>query len=111
MRNLRALDRYRVRHHSGELGDETCGCFVMPSGIRVIASSGEGWDHVSASFPDRTPSWDEMAKIKRLFFKDDEAAFQLHVPVTQHINCHPHCLHLWRPLSGEIPVPPSWMVA
>lgn len=32
------------------------------------------------------------------------------VPKRDHINCHPHCLHLWRPLKGRIPLPPSEMV-
>ena len=26
------------------------------------------------------------------------------------LDCHPHCLHLWRPLDAEIPRPPGWMV-
>jgi hypothetical protein len=33
------------------------------------------------------------------------------VPIVEHINCHPYCLHLWRPHNVEIPRPPSWMVA
>ena len=112
MRNLRELDRWRVPHPiSGDLGDATCGMFIFPSHLRAIAAVGEGWDHVSVSFPDRTPTWDEMERVKRAFFKPDEIAFQLHVPVAQHINCHPHCLHLWRPLHESIPLPPSWMVA
>jgi hypothetical protein len=32
---------------------------------------------------------------------------QLHAPRAQHINIHPHCLHLWRPLTCDIPMPPS----
>lgn len=78
--------------------------------LRVIASSGEGWDHVSVSLPGRCPNWPEMEYVKRLFFKDSEAAMQLHVPPDDHINCHPNCLHLWRPLKGEIPRPPAILV-
>jgi hypothetical protein len=48
--------------------------------------------------------------MKRLFFREDETAMQLHVPATDHINCHPHCLHLWRPTEVEIPRPPAIMV-
>lgn len=79
--------------------------------LRVIASAGEGWDHVSVSLPDRTPTWAEMEHVKRLFFKDDETAMQLHVPPAEHINCHPHCLHLWRPHDVAIPRPPAIFVA
>jgi hypothetical protein len=69
------------------------------------------WDHVSVSLPKRTPNWPEMEYVKRLLFRDDETVMQLHVPVTDHRNLHPFCLHLWRPAFMEIPRPPSNMVA
>ena len=58
----------------------------------------------------RDMSSDEGPQQWRLFFRDEEPAMQLHVPTTEHINCHPYCLHLWRPLEAEIPMPPDWMV-
>lgn len=91
-----------------------CGCFIIPMNgavLRVLASGFHGWDHVSVSTPVRTPSWSEMEAVKRLFFRDEEAAMQLHVPVAEHVNLHEHCLHLWRPHDVEIPRPPSIMVA
>lgn len=121
MRDLRALDEYRVRTQSvlrlyGNFGDETCGVFNVASKVagrelHIVASSGEGWEHVSVSMAGRCPNWAEMEQVKRLFFKEDETAMQLHVPVEAHINVHPHCLHLWRPTAGDIPRPPGWMVA
>lgn len=34
-----------------------------------------------------------------------------HPPVTDYVNFHPYCLHLWAPMDGiKIPLPPSWMV-
>jgi hypothetical protein len=42
-----------------------------------------------------------MAFVKRLFFRDDETAMQLHVPASDHVNQHPYCLHLWRPQADE----------
>lgn len=117
MRNLHLLDVYRIKGPEfwGWDGDETCGAFRLPSPtdglhLAVIASSGEGWDHVSVSRTTRCPNWPEMEFIKHKFFKDDETAMQLHVPAADHINCHPFCLHLWRPHDGEIPRPPTWMV-
>jgi hypothetical protein len=116
VRNLRLLDEYRV-HSSfhGWDGDETCGAFILPSPIdgqnlAVVASSGEGWDHVSVSRRNRCPNWPEMEYVRKRFFKDDETVMQLHVPESDHINCHPNCLHLWRPHRVEIPRPPAWMV-
>jgi len=120
MRNLYDLDQYRLRsrevlEHFGSTGDDETGVFDVPSCIdkyplRVIASAGEGWDHVSVSRPSRCPNWPEMEQIKRMFFRDDETAMQLHVPPSDHISfCHT-CLHLWRPHDQEIPRPPGWMV-
>lgn len=89
------------------------GAFLVPCGevdLRVIASDGAGWDHVSVSLPDRCPTWNEMLYVRRLFFRGDEWAMELHPPPAQNINNHDYCLHLWRPQQGGIPVPPAWMV-
>lgn len=31
---------------------------------------------------------------------------QLHPAKSEYVNIHPYCLHLWRPLEREIPMPP-----
>jgi hypothetical protein len=90
------VERKRV---AGPLG-EMSGAFKLGE-LAIIASNGMGWDHVSVSRADRCPTWDEMELVKRLFFKDDECAMQLHVPPSDHINCHPNCLHLWRPQTAD----------
>lgn len=121
MRNLYLLDHFRITDPrmltwtGGYAGDDTTGAFLIPSKIdrqalRVIASSGEGWDHVSVSRQNRCPNWIEMEQIAALFFKDNECAMQLHVPAVDHVNNHPYCLHWWRPIDLEIPRPPSIMV-
>lgn len=119
MRRLRELNAHRDRaweQRLGAEGDDTGGCFKLASASRqgtmlsIMVGVGEGWDHVSVSTELRCPSWEEMEQVKRLFFKDDEAAMQLHVPPTDHISVHPHCLHLWRPHAG-LTLPPKWMVA
>src|SRR5690606_32119583 len=93
-------------------GDRHNGAFHIPAkGLFIIASAGGGWEHVSVSHPDRCPTWDEMAQVKQLFWAPDDAVMQLHVPVRDHINVHPFCLHLWRPLDAEIPLPPKEFVA
>lgn len=122
MKDLTALDAYRLRNpdvlkHYGSYGDATCGVFRLPAPatgepLLCIASTGGGWDHVSVSLKGRLPNWTEMEGVKRAFFKDDETAMQLHVPVKEHINVHPNCLHLWRPNNGAmIPRPPAEFVA
>ena len=99
----------------GNNGDATCGAFRLPSPIdgqplQIIASSDDGWDHVSVSRQSRTPNWPEMSFIKHRFFEDEECVIEFHVPKSEHINHHPHCLHLWRKHGYEFPRPPSIMV-
>ena len=116
MRDLRELDRWRVctadiLERYGNFGDGTCGVFMVPFAstgvaLRVVASSGEGWDHVSVSVKNRTPNWYEMQHIHRLFFRDDEIAWQYHFPKSEHISIHPNCLHLWRAHDFSLPRPP-----
>ena len=120
MKDLHELDAYRrkgprVMQAFGSVGDGTCGVFDLfcprtTARLMCIASTGEGWDHVSVSLPNRCPNWIEMDHVKRAFFEDDETAMQLHVPVADHINVHPYTLHLWRPHAAEIPLPPKGFV-
>lgn len=114
MRNLCELDEYRFAEGDlkrfGGYGGNRQGVFIVPFDIwrlRIIADVGQGWDHVSVSLETRTPTWEEMEHVKRLFFKDHEVAYQLHVPPNDHINIHPNCLHLWRHRFKSIPLPPK----
>lgn len=120
MRNLNLFDAYRdaspqVIAFYGDAGDHSCGVFHVPfprTGVtlKIVASVGVGWDHISVSLPNRCPNWPEMEHIKRMFFREDETAMQLHVPPSDHLSLHPYCLHLWRPLGQEIPRPPAELV-
>lgn len=107
---------YRTKDNERALG----GAFLVPyvSGtkrflLRVIASSGADqekpyrFDHVSVSLSSRTPTWEEMDYVKRLFFHPEEVCYQLHPAETEHINNHPYCLHIWRSLDDKIPLPPA----
>lgn len=95
-----------------EYGDPFNGYINIPKrGLRIIFSAGEGWEHASVSLADRCPTWDEMEYVKRSLWGDSDCVMQLHVPVADHKNYHPYCLHLWRPINGAIPRPPADMVA
>ena len=115
MRRLRQLERYRVRipgHPHSEGPEDECGTFLLESPVRptewlrAIATVGSGWDHVSVSVMNRIPTWEEMNFVKLVFFREDEWAVQYHPAVADHINCHPFCLHIWRP-HKPFPVPPK----
>lgn len=105
------LEVYR-RPVMGEMGDARHFALdIITRGLRVIASGSMGWDHVSVSTATRCPTWEEMEWVKRELFEPGDTVMQLHVPVAQHKNCHPYCLHMWRPHDAEIPLPPAFMVA
>ena len=116
------IELYRIT--DGKLAtsrsDGANGAFILPlnSGVNVVvicsdgsdwAASGlegEPWEHVSVSLQSRTPTWEEMDAVERIFWNDSEAVMQLHVPRSDHINFHEHCLHLWKPRKSPIPTPP-----
>ena len=78
----------------------------------VIWSNGAGWEHVSVSPESKRviPTWDDMCKVKEIFFNDDEAVIQIHPPKDKYVNNVPNCLHLWRCTYKEMILPPSCLV-
>lgn len=78
----------------------------------VIWSNGGGWEHVSIApyKKSHTPTWDEMCRLKEMFFRDDEVVVQFHPAKSEYVNNMPNCLHLWRPLNEVMPTPPAIMV-
>lgn len=99
----------RREHPAYGWGDSTGGFFAL-NNLRIIASSGDGWDHVSVSLPNRCPTWDEMCRVKRLFFHEDECVIQYHPPEEDYVNHNEFVLHMWKPHDVKIPMPPVYMV-
>ena len=106
MRELDHIIRHRIA--GGQEGDD--GAAYKIGALAIIASWGAGWEHVSVSRRDKCPSWAEMDHVKRMFWDDEEAVMQLHPPRSQWVNNHPRCLHLWRPIGQEVPLPPTVLV-
>ncbi|MET7041058.1 hypothetical protein WBZ18_03545 [Clostridium botulinum] len=112
MKDLDYIDKNRIPLY-GQLGDKHNGAFELKmKGEKyfVVASDGQGWDHVSVSHKHKIPSWKVMNAVKEMFFEDDEVVMQLHPSKKDYINNHPNCLHLWRPQKKEIPQPPIYMI-
>ena len=78
----------------------------------VIWSNSFDWEHVSiAPFNRRIiPSWEDMCKLKDMFFYDEEVVVQYHPAKKDYVNNLSNCLHLWRPLNADMPTPPSILV-
>lgn len=78
----------------------------------LICSWSGGWDHVSVA-PFRrgyVPTWDDMAWLKDLFFREDEAAIQVHPPKAEYVNNLSNCLHLWACNYRKMVLPPACFV-
>lgn len=91
--------------------------FALPGEARmicVIASDGEGWQHVSVSFGQaspKTPSWEVMCAVKALFWEPSDWVVQFHPAETEYVNNHPGCLHMWRCTDGRAqPTPDSILI-
>lgn len=78
--------------------------------LHFIFSIGCNWEHLSVSTPVRCPTWDEMCKMKDIFWAENEVCMQLHPKKEDYVDNMKYCLHIWKPLDREIPTPPSIMV-
>lgn len=121
MRDLASLEKYRLRNDERRIygcnGDSGNGCFKVHVDGRsffVIASNGGGWEHVSVQPCNRKrkscPTWEEMCKIKDMFFQPEECVIEYHPPKSDYVNNVETCLHLWRPIGVDIPMPPKIFV-
>ena len=109
--------RYLTEHPTLGMGDgKTYGCVMIPGPcgrtLGVIFSLGEGWEHVSVSLEDKRkiPNWREMCFAKDLFWDKEDCAIQYHPPQSVYVDCCPNCLHLWKPIGQEIPMPDPILV-
>lgn len=111
---MKAPQEYMTNHPALGLGAGNNGFFrFIRENIvfNVIASDGEGWEHVSVTInKNRCPTWEEMCMVKDLFWDDDDCVVQYHPPSSKYVNNHKYCLHLWRSLDKEMPVPHPTLV-
>lgn len=119
MRDLCELEKYREHDTEmnlygvpGDSGNGVFKVFVNGRSFFVIASNGGGWEHVSVTTKNgkRCPTWEEMCAIKDMFFLPDECVVQYHPPKKVYVNVHEYCLHLWKPIKQNIPMPDSKFV-
>lgn len=87
-----------------------CGTKLMIVASGADLPESAGFEHVSVSTEKRCPNWTEMCFVKDLFWDEEEAVIQIHLPKSEYVNNHPYCLHLWRDTQEGIRLPPSVMV-
>lgn len=78
--------------------------------LNFIFSYQMGWEHLSVSMPNRTPTWEQMCMMKDIFWNKNEACVEYHPPEEDYVNMHKHCLHIWKPTNEVLPLPPSILV-
>ena len=107
---IRAIKKLRIDMEGPDGGHGVL--MLNKTRVSVIWSNGGGWEHVSICpyKKDYTPSWEEMCKLKDLFFNEDEVVVQYHPAKSEYVNNLPNCLHLWRPTRETMPTPPNIMV-
>ena len=114
-------EEYRIKKHPTMGSDETYGnngyfviSFDYGRKAHIIASDGFQWEHVSVHMEingkKEIPTWDDMCKVKSIFWSDQDTVMQLHPAKENYINVHNNVLHLWRPLNKSIPLPPKVFV-
>jgi len=111
----------RVRHGLFESFDhDQYGVFIIPWGYPFIAqcivSKENGWEHVSVTIIEqpsndsRTPTWDEMSRIKDLFWNENETTVQFHPKKSEYVNNHEHVLHIWKQVGKDFTLPPKELI-
>lgn len=80
---------------------ESGGWQHQPTSLLVSAGveDTEKWGpllHVSLSYPDHDPTWEEIKLVRAAFFPPQIDAMILLPRASNYINIHPHCFHLWQ---------------
>lgn len=75
-------------------------------GIRVIITLEQypdksWWLHVSFSYHNRLPTWDDLKSVKTLFIGKKKLAVQILPHEEDYLNFHPYTLHLYARVDGD----------
>lgn len=116
MKDLKKLTKYRDKQEEKRhnIVSDNIGFFEIPlkTGRKafVTAERREGWEHVAVATVFSCPTWEEMCEIKDFFWEEEETVIQYHPKKSEYVNVCYTCLHLWRPLLMNIPLPPKHML-
>jgi hypothetical protein len=75
-------------------------------GIRTITTLEQypdksWWIHVSMSYPNRLPTWEDLKAVKNLFIGKKKLAVQILPQEDDYLNFHPFTLHLYARVDGD----------
>lgn len=69
-----------------------------------LEGNGVDWTHASIAGAERLPSYGDLVELHRWVFGDGWA-YQVFAPPADHVNIHPHALHLWGRSDGARALP------
>jgi len=64
---------------------------------------GNWWHHLSCSFENKLPAWEDLKEIKNIFIGRESKAIQILPSDKEFYNCHPFCLHLFSSSNDRLP--------
>ncbi|MBQ9789974.1 MAG: hypothetical protein IJW24_00050 [Clostridia bacterium] len=111
MKDLKIFDKSRIDHLFFDMEGQDLSkngmfeFFLEKERYCVVASSNDGWDHVSVSHASKIPSPSVMTYFKNKFFEKNETAFEFFPLSQDYVSMHDFCLHLWRPQNQTITLP------
>lgn len=56
--------------------------------------------HVSIAHPKRNPTWEEIKRVRRLYWDDQAEVVMMLPPEDEYVNIHEYCYHLWGDVHG-----------
>ena len=68
---------------------------------RSIGANKEEWHHISVSRSNQLPSWGDLNKVRNDFLGEDVEAYHVLAKISDHVNLHKYCMHIWAPLDGK----------
>lgn len=66
---------------------------------------GAEWLHASMAWPDREPTYAELAALHAGVFGRRRWSYQVFAPASEHVNIHKHALHLFGRVDGAAALP------
>lgn len=78
---------------------------IVTVGATDPADPDTDWVHASISRPDRTPDYEDLTMLHAAVWGDGGWSYQVFAPASDHVNIHPHALHLWGRPDGAAILP------
>lgn len=67
----------------------------------VILATVEGQElHISVSRAGRYPTWEELKRVKDMFWHPEADVIQFLPPASEYVNIHENCFHLYGDVEG-----------